>query len=269
MLKYLAIFAVILGLAIYIAREDERAAQQTAQKTANQNNAAVPSKPDENHPQQNVPNPEGYSPSWYGFFRWPNGTATWAILLTLLAIAEQSQYTAKSAKAAFLNAQALIDAERPWIVAYFTKSQEDTIPENGNLRFLWEIKNVGRTPARLTYAAARVVFNIDAVPLPDVPDYGEPDYFFTERILVPGGTLEFLSHWYRLEDGKYRRLYQIEDVKTLDLLIGFGCVKYLDTFNSGKEYVTRFSDSAMIGGRDVSEPFSPWMEAPAKYTECT
>jgi hypothetical protein len=35
MLKYLAIFVVILGVAVYIAREDERTAQEAAQKPAN------------------------------------------------------------------------------------------------------------------------------------------------------------------------------------------------------------------------------------------
>ncbi|MGA9671117.1 MAG: hypothetical protein WBQ94_18045 [Terracidiphilus sp.] len=168
-----------------------------------------------------------------------------------------------------MNAQARITAERPWLVAYFTKSQADTIPENGHLRFNWEVKNVGRTPAILTFAAARVVFNLDAEPLPEVPDYGEPDYYFTQRVLVPGAAIRFLAHWYERKDGRYRQLYQTEDVEAIDLIVGFGCVKYQDTFNSGKEYISCFSDSSMIGRRSILGPFSLWMEAPGEYTRCT
>jgi hypothetical protein len=100
MLKYLAAFALILGLAVYIACQDERTAQQSAQNATHLGQNAVAAKADEQHPQENVGNPERHIPSWYGFFRWPNGTTTWAIILTLLAIAEQTKQTAKAAKAA-------------------------------------------------------------------------------------------------------------------------------------------------------------------------
>jgi hypothetical protein len=204
--------------------------------------------------------------------KWYEKSDWWLVLVagcTGGVIFWQSWETRKSANAALLNAQALSTAERPWLVAYFTKAQDEKIPENGSLRFDWEVKNVGRTPAKLTFAAARVVFNIDKEPLPDTPDYGEPDYFFTERVLVPGGTIAFLSHWYERKDGKYRRLYQTEDLNVIDLLVGFGCVKYRDTFNSGKEYVTCFCDESTLAGMDVSDTFSPWMDAPSEYTDCT
>lgn len=99
MLKYLAIFSVVLGLAVYIATQDEHATKQPAQESAYQNNAAVPAKANEDHPQNNERNSEGNLPGWYGFFRWPNGTTTWAIILTLFAIAEQTRHTARAAEA--------------------------------------------------------------------------------------------------------------------------------------------------------------------------
>jgi len=100
MLKYVAIFAVILGMAVYIAVHDEHAAKYAAQTAAQQNNTAVPVKADEGHPQQGVPNSEENLPYWLSlFFRWPNGTTTWAIILTLFAIAEQTRHTAKAAEA--------------------------------------------------------------------------------------------------------------------------------------------------------------------------
>jgi len=203
---------------------------------------------------------------------WHKKPEWWTLIVTALAaciVGWQSWETRKAAQAALWNAQAMITAERPWIVAGFTKSQEETVPKEGWVRFNWEVKNVGRTPARLTFAAARVVFNVDKEPLPDIPDYGEPEYYFTERVIVPGATLAFLSHWYERKGGKYRRLYQTEDLNVVDLLVGFGCVTYRDTFNSGREYVTRFCDESTITGMDVSDPFSPWMDAPSEYTDCT
>lgn len=277
MLKRLAIVAVSLLLAVSVSGQSNKDAGPD-NKPPKQEQPAIHSTNGEQRQakaEDSKSKPDGIPQGPDASLKWPKWTGDsnwWLVIIAGLTggvIGWQSFETRKSAKAAMLNAQALIDAERPWLVANFTKSQEETIPEKGFLRFNWEVKNVGRTPARLTFAAARVVFNIDKEPLPDAPDYGEPDYTFTERTLVPGGTLAFLSHWYERKDGKYRRLYQTEDVTALDLLVGFGCVKYQDTFGSGKEYITRFCDTSFIGWRDVSKPFSPWMDAPAEYTDCT
>lgn len=100
------IFAVIFGLAVYVARQDERAAQEAAQNAAHFGNKTVLTKTEGEHSQGNVGNTERNAPSWYGFFRWPNGTTTWAIILTLLAIAEQTKETAKAAKASAKAAEA-------------------------------------------------------------------------------------------------------------------------------------------------------------------
>jgi hypothetical protein len=160
--KYLAIFALFLGLAIYIACQDERA-QESAQKAAHPNTGAAAAKADEHHPQENVYDTERHTPSWYGFFRWPNGTTAWAIILTLLVIAQQTKETARAAKAAqdsakatqdsiphqekaaeaaLLNAQAVINAERPWIVIKVVSPKPN--------HFILKAFNVGNTPAILT-----------------------------------------------------------------------------------------------------------------------
>jgi hypothetical protein len=47
---------------------------------------------------------EDYLPWWYGLIAWPQGLETWAVILTLAAIAWQSNETRKSAVAALLNA---------------------------------------------------------------------------------------------------------------------------------------------------------------------
>ena len=125
MLKYLAALIVVLGMAFIVARQDQHAADQAAQKAAELHKATPPTKPDEQHPQENVENPAGDSPRWYilclyGLFRWPNGTTTWAIILTLLALSEQTQQTRKAAEASAKQAEiaktALVSSFRPKIV---------------------------------------------------------------------------------------------------------------------------------------------------------
>ncbi len=96
MLKYLAGLVLVFGLAIYISVQDERAAQQTTPHAAQLSKSALPAEADENHSQQNVPNPERNAPRWYRFFRWGDGTTTWVIVFTLLAIAEQAHESAKA-----------------------------------------------------------------------------------------------------------------------------------------------------------------------------
>jgi hypothetical protein len=54
---------------------------------------------EEKHPQENVPDAEEHPPSWFRFFRWPDGTTTWAIIFTLIAIAAQTEQTKKAAVA--------------------------------------------------------------------------------------------------------------------------------------------------------------------------
>jgi hypothetical protein len=153
MWKYVAILAVLFGLTLYVARQDKRAAQQAAQKPAHLDSKVASGKTDEDHSQENIPNPEGYTPSWYGFFRWPNGVTTWAILLTLMAIAEQVQESRKatqamrdsiplqrnSADAALKNAQAVINSERAWLDIDFVRS--------GTSTYEFRLTNHGKTPA--------------------------------------------------------------------------------------------------------------------------
>jgi hypothetical protein len=99
MLKYLLAITILCGLTLFVARQDERATQESAQKASQLNNGAVAAETDKEHPKENIQDADRNTPGWYGFFRWPNGTTTWAIILTLLAIAEQTSETAKAAKA--------------------------------------------------------------------------------------------------------------------------------------------------------------------------
>jgi len=272
MLKYLAIFAVIFTLAVYIARQDQLAATESAQKTAHLDQSAIPAKADEKQPQENVPKTRWHTPSWLiGFFRWPNGTTTWAVILTLMAIAEQTKETAKAAKAAeksakatedsiphqekaaeaaLLNAQAVINAERAWITVtphigspkfYPMREKNAPVPEDlvdvlpiAHL-FAGKLVNVGKTPAKIEAAAIRYVRTpIHPSKWNASHDYGD----IVENVLFAFPN-EVNTITAELSPTATMTQAQIEAVQNgNEFLYAFGIVKYRDVY--GNPHETRF-----------------------------
>ena len=99
----MAILVLVLGCAFIVARHDEYTALESTQKSIVKSNPALTAESNENHPQKNPKNSAWDSPSGHIFhnaFRWPEGTTVWAILLTLMAIAEQTLQTRRIAEAA-------------------------------------------------------------------------------------------------------------------------------------------------------------------------
>ena len=116
MFRLVVAFVLVFGgLAVYIAIQDERAAQQPTHQSSQSNEGAASAEANESHPQQDIHNAERDTPSWYRFFRWPAGTTTWAILATLLAIAYQAREMTRSTD--LMNRQADIQAAalRQWV----------------------------------------------------------------------------------------------------------------------------------------------------------
>ncbi len=102
MLKYLGGLVLVLGLAFVVARHNEYATLQSAQESADKNKPAVAVEANKNHPRENPKQSAWDSPSGRIFraaFGWPEGVTVWAIILTLMAIAEQTGQTARAAKA--------------------------------------------------------------------------------------------------------------------------------------------------------------------------
>ncbi len=190
MLKYLAGLVLVFGLTVYVSIQDKRATEQATTDSTQANKGALVAKSNENHPQQNVPYSERNTPSWYRFFRWPDGPTTWVIVLTLLAIAEQARETAKAtqavrdsiplqrdaANAALLNAEAVINAERPWVVVFYHSWKDGT--------FGFSAANKGRTPANIISFAVGYTCLSNAKQLPPEPEYG-PEIFPTTNLLMP------------------------------------------------------------------------------------
>jgi hypothetical protein len=93
-----------------------------------------------------------------------------------------AEAAAASAHAALLNAQAVIHAERPWILITVEPSRS---MENS---FTVVATNRGRTPARIVATAERTKIAVDEKHLPKTPEYRneKPGAPVVPIILVPG-----------------------------------------------------------------------------------
>lgn len=105
------------------------------------------------------------------------------------AAAKSSDAAAKSAEAALLHAQAIINAERPWVLITIVPSRSI---ENG---FTVIATNRGRGPAQVTAAVDEIRIAVDETQLPPVPEYRPQDAEvpFVSIILLPGEFMNLKS----------------------------------------------------------------------------
>lgn len=147
-LTFIALFFAIPAMATQNKQPGERDKQQAEQNLAQKGPQPVSvAQNDSGTHNENAraQNPNG----WHKFIAWPEGITTWAIMLTLGAIAWQAWETRKAARAAatsaefgMQNTQALIFAERPWLTVHLSKSKVID-------GFFVRVRNQGRTPARI------------------------------------------------------------------------------------------------------------------------
>jgi hypothetical protein len=162
MLKYLAGLVLVFGLAVYISVQDERTAQQTTQTSEKLDKGTLSAKADENHPPQNLSNPERDSPRWYRFFRWPDGTTAWMIVLTLMAIAEQANESAKATQAMRRSTDLQVVGLNQWVEVGDWQGGEDiwkpdAEPEQpDHLMFKFSIENPTNYPMILKAARWKI-----------------------------------------------------------------------------------------------------------------
>lgn len=162
------------------------------------------------------------------------------------ALAVAAEAAKKSAEAALINAQALINSERPWLFVRFALSQNNTgrpgltaaLPTN----FIFDLHNSGRTPAELLYLDAK--FSIR--PAREVDDFKMNDAdigadFVHRRILEPGATI---PAFYRFDSGSSSfENAEFRAVVTGQMrLMFFGIARYRDTLGTVETPVreTRF-----------------------------
>ena len=104
-------------------------------------------------------------------------------LFTLRKIQQQTKAAEDAAKAALLNAKALISAERPWIVL------ETRMQKSG--AFMFFVKNVGKSVAKITSIRSRIPVVTES--LPDTPEY-PPEYeLLNHPVLLPPGEKHYIG----------------------------------------------------------------------------
>jgi hypothetical protein len=224
------------------------------------------------------------APWWYQFLTWPGGITTWAILLTLEAIAWQSFETYRSAQAARKAAEASLrltehteKAERAWLI--IRSSMDGYVPGvDDDLRYWWALENVGDLPARIieTQCLYEIVQDDPLLKLPSVPRY--PDPIILNGFLIPPRRIAdyhtFLRRW---NDGHPVVKGEIDNavIQALQMerrwLRVYGYVQYFDGM-SDEPKESRFCDYYVwpLGTRPPrATGFRPLIGAPSEYTKCT
>lgn len=182
--------------------------------------------------------------------------------------AQQLQVSQNAANAALLNATAIINSERPWIVVtlirhenakYYFKGGEQEV---FGIRYTPVFKNYGRTLAQIISIriCSRVINSIES--LPAVPEYvdGLPAAFQNALLIIPRG---------RWKD-EYTDVSvivlpeQFENIKSgRQLFICFGRIEYRDVLKPDVLHETRFSFVYRYRINDFV------IEGPSGYTKYT
>lgn len=158
-------------------------------------------------------------------------------LSTLKKIERQSQYTevaaqaaADNAQAALLHAQAIIRAERPWILVTAEPSRS---VDNS---FTVTATNRGRGPARIISTVDKITSAVDQSHLPEQPEFDEvtPTAAMSTVVLLAGESTPLKS--FSREDvksfcGSDEKLKRVE--KWEELILLYGKVVYRDLTQVG------------------------------------
>lgn len=251
MLDYwlLVVLVILVGAVFYMSRYTENC-ETEHQENANGRSPTTVISP--NRPGQGTQNANETHqyPSWINTFAWPEGATAWALFLTLIVIAWQSSETKKTAKAALLNAQAVINAERAWITVaphigspkfYPVREKNAPLPDNlvdvlpiAHL-FAGKLVNVGKTPAKIEATAIRYVCTpIHPPKWSTNPNYGEISesvfFAFPDEINTISAELSPTATMTQAQ------IDAVQDEK--EFLYAFGIVKYQDVY--GMPHETRF-----------------------------
>jgi hypothetical protein len=165
----------------------------------------------------------------------------------------QNILTRRAANAAQLNAQAVINSERPWIIVRPSESKD------GGIKF--DAKNIGRTPAKIISCSYDVSYQRSVEEMPKLPRY---EKFVEDWIswLAAGDSYPVLKQ------GFSRETFYDENSEGFatkgNRAIFWGCITYRDPIQPSISHETRFCYSC------ASEDSSPIISGgPEGYIENT
>lgn len=104
--KYLMCVVVMFGCAFFVSHQYQSARSRCVKECQEAHPRLLSPSSHENDCDKCAEVAERNFPSWYRLFGWPEGVGAWAILLTLLAIAEQTHQTRRAADAGAESADA-------------------------------------------------------------------------------------------------------------------------------------------------------------------
>lgn len=205
---------------------------------------------------------------WYQYL-WSQNASNWALVFVAgvgLWFARRSLKAAEvvansgniSAKAALLSAQAVIKAERAWMVGWPDHSTE----VDRGITYKCLIKNVGKTPARITEVSL-AIRKVASVPKMNP----EPTFEKNEKTpfnMIVVAPEDFIPGSISLDPELTGVEHDKLEIRAL-IVYAYGLVKYLDAFNGERE--TRFCHCYAITG--TTKGFRPFLEAPRAYHEAT
>ncbi|MFZ0302233.1 MAG: hypothetical protein WAL75_06095, partial [Terracidiphilus sp.] len=159
-------------------------------------------------------------------------------LSLLKKIERQTQYAeaaaqaaADSAQAALLHAQAIVRAERPWIL--ITAEPSRSLDNS----FTVTATNRGRGPARIISTVDKITTAVDQNHLPDQPEFDEvnPSAALSSVVLLPGestGIKSFSRDEVKDFCGSDEKVKRVE--KWEELILLYGKVVYRDLVQAGE-----------------------------------
>jgi hypothetical protein len=172
---------------------------------------------------------------------------------TLNTIRKQTKAAEDAAESSLLNAKALVNSERAWLIAEVSK--------NSQMRHFYEIKitNFGRTPARFIRgdAAFTITERPDLLSIP--PDYSSP-------IVLPDQLLIAPNKWFLVPHGyNISHIFQGSAIVGKTLVI-YGRVLYEDAIIPGIVHETRWCFGYITVARGILADWDFVLTGPNEYT---
>jgi hypothetical protein len=228
MLKWLCGFAIVASAIVSVAYEQHYTREKYEAKRQEACIVLAISIEEKHACAKEAQSRKDYAPWWDVLVTWPEGITTWAIIATGFILAWQSSETRVAAKGAFLNAQAVINAERPWVLVS-VKSPPG--PMGG---FTVHVRNKGRTPAMITEARMGCVAakNVSELPLKAVFPI---ENLIRNRIIIPSGTAHIT--WFDQQLFKTVLQDNIPQFSWDGQIFVFGKVLYRDLANPDKTVI--------------------------------